>query len=123
MLLPPELGDLVEFMRVERHFSGSNTDLAERYNAHAGRDLTAKKLKQLMNKWRYELEAQGLVFESRRSNGQRFVEVSLSVLGSDASDSSDATAGALIPCGTCVPCDPVTAHVASGAHERLEVAS
>ena len=81
--------------------------------------ITAKKLKQLMNKWRYELEAQGVVFESRRSNGQRFVEVSLSALGSDASDSSDATAGALI---TCVPCDPVAAHVAAGAHKRLKVA-
>ena len=123
MLLPPELGDLVEFMRVERHFSGSNTELAERYNVHTGRDLTAKKLKQLMNKWRYELEAQGLVFESRRSNGQRFVEVSLSALGSDASDSSDATVDALIPCGTCVPCDPVAAHVAAGAELLREVAS
>ena len=123
MLLPPELGDLVEFMRVERHFSGSNTELAERYNVHTGRDLTAKKLKQLMNKWRYELEAQGLVFESRRSNGQRFVEVSFSALGSDASDSSDATSGALIPCGTCVPCDPVAAHEAAGAELLREVAS
>lgn len=123
MLLPPELGDLVDFMRTEVHFSGSNTLLAERYNAHTGRDLTAKKLKQLMNKWRYELEAQGLVFESRRSNGQRFVEVSLPALESDASDSSDATSGALISCGTCVPCDPVTAHVAAGAELLREAAS
>lgn len=122
-LLPPELVDFVEFMKNERLFSGRNTDLANRYNACTGRDLSAKKLKQLMNKWRYELEDQGVVFESRRSNGQRFVEISFSTLDSDASASSDATTGALTSCGTCVPCDPVAVHVAAGATPLREVAS
>ena len=106
-LLPPEMADLLAFMEKERRFYGSNTEFTDRYNASCGRALSAKKLKQQMNKWWQQLSDCGLAFQSSRSNGQRLLEVSFSSVSSDASDASDAQNPVPHSCGTCVPCDPV----------------
>ncbi len=102
MLLPKELISLLDFMRSEVSFTGGNTELAEKFNAFSGENISAKALKQMMNKWRYPLEDNGLFFESVRSNGQRFVKITFSEIG-DASDVNDADLGWS---KTCVPCDP-----------------
>ena len=73
---------LTEFMRGTILFSDSNAELAEQLNAFAGTDLSAKGLKQMMNKWRYALEDRGMRFCSYRSNGQRLVEIFFSVVTS-----------------------------------------
>ncbi len=76
LLLPEEMTLLLRFMAKQVSFSGSNTELAERFSESCGKSISPKALKQLMNKWRYRLEEQGLFFRSYRSNGQRLVELS-----------------------------------------------
>ena len=88
-LLPQEVVKLLAFMREIVFFCGTNTELAERFNAYAGLNLAVKSLKQLMNRWRYELQEQGVTYDNRRSNSQRLVEVRYSSAG-DSSDGSDA---------------------------------
>lgn len=90
--MPTELEGLLFLMREQKFFIGTNTKFAELLNKHNGSSITPQKLKQMMNKWRYELEAFGISFESRRSNGQRLIEISYEADISDISDGSDASA-------------------------------
>lgn len=110
LLLPKEMSSFLSFMRETVSFAGSNSELVERFNAYSGMAVTAKSLKQMMNKWRYQLEEQGVHFRSYRSNGQRLVEVSFSALERDASDSSDGENDSVKTCVSCDPCVPVGAH-------------
>ena len=103
--IPGELTALIEFMRSAQTFYGSNTQLANAVGKLAGKEIAPKSLKQMMNRWRYALEEKGVFFQSRRSNGQRFVTVSFSsaLPNSDGSAASDASSsGARFT----VPCDP-----------------
>ena len=88
-LMPQEMVKFLAFMQVTVFFCGTNTELAERFNAYAGFHLAAKSLKQMMNRWRYELQEHGVTYDNRRSNSQRLVEVRYSSAG-DSSDGSDA---------------------------------
>ena len=106
LTLPKELIPLVEFMKQEKSFSGSNTVFTERYNSFSGENLSPKALKQIMNRWRYALEEQGVVFESHRSNGQRLLEISFFSSG-DASAVSDGETTVCVSCVPSVPCVPV----------------
>ena len=105
--LPRELVSLVEFMKQERSFSGSNTAFTERYNSFSCGNLSPKALKQMMNRWRYALEEQGVIFESHRSNGQRLLEISFSA--GDVSAVSDGETTLCVSCVPSVPCVPVAA--------------
>lgn len=117
ILLPRELISFLDFMRDKISFSGSNSDLAEQFNNHSDENISAKALKQMMNKWRYQLEDNGLQFRSYRSNGQRLVTVEFRPTGEvsecrlqgrgDASDGNDADQGCGKPCVPCDPCVPV----------------
>ena len=62
-------------MKSIEQFKGGNTEFAEQFCAYAGIELSAKALKQLMNRWRYQLEERFVFFKSSRSNGQRFLEI------------------------------------------------
>ena len=88
-LLPQEMVSFVSFMKETISFSGSNTELTERFNIYAGLSMAAKSLKQMMNRWRYELQEQGVTFRDYRSNSVRMVEI----LFSSACDSSDVSDG------------------------------
>lgn len=83
--IPPEMAAFVQFMEEIEFYFGSNTELAERFNEHSGMNISPKGLKQAMNRCAYPLQELGVTFRSRRSNGQRLVEVQYSA-GSDASD-------------------------------------
>ena len=85
-LLPQEMVKFLAFMQDTVFFCGTNTGLAEQFNAYAGFNMAAKSLKQMMNRWRYELQEQGVTYDNRRSNSQRLVEVRFR----DPSDGSDA---------------------------------
>ena len=80
---------LLAFMREIVFYCGTNTELTGRFNAYAGFHLAVKSLKQMMNRWPYELQEHGITYDNRRSNSQRLVEVRYSSAG-DASDGSDA---------------------------------
>lgn len=101
--MPQEMIDFIEFMKVQKYFKGSNTDLVDSFNSIKGYSLSAKLLKQMMNKFRYELEDNSVQFTSHRSNGQRLVEVSYFLV----SDSSAVSDEEIVSVKTSVPCDPV----------------
>lgn len=105
-LLPQEMIDFIEFMKSQKHFKGSNTDLVDNFNSSNGYSLSAKSLKQIMNKFRYDLEDHGVEFASYRSNGQRLVEVSY-FSASDSSAVSDEEVVSVKTSVSFVPCDPV----------------
>ena len=75
LTLPNEILKLVEFMKSIEQFKGGNTEFAEQFCAFSGVEISAKALKQLMNRWRYQLEEKYVYFRSSRSNGQRFLEI------------------------------------------------
>ena len=105
MLLPNEMIQLIEFMKQKKLFKGSNTEFSDEFNCFCCKEISAKALKQMMNKWRYELEDNDVFFSSYRSNGKRFVDVRY-LPNSDSSALSD---GNIIGAKTCVPivtCDP-----------------
>lgn len=89
MLLPKEMELLIDFMKEQKSFSGSNTEFADLYNAHAESAVSVKGLKQMMNLWRYSLEEFGVKYHSHRSNGARLLEVTFSSSAGDESAVSD----------------------------------
>lgn len=107
MILPDEMVSLVEFMKVQKSFSGTNSDFIESFNSYYGKKLSAKSLKQMMNRWRYSLEEYGVQFTSHRSNGQRLVDISYSS-ACDESAVSDGTALGNESCVPSVPCATVS---------------
>lgn len=105
ILLSDEMIQLIEFMKKVKIFKGTNTEFAEEFNSFCCKEISAKALKQMMNKWRYELEDNDVFFSSYRSNGKRFVNVHY-LPDSDTSAVSDVN---IIGAKTCVPfvtCDP-----------------
>lgn len=89
MLLPKEMELLVEFMKVQKNYSGSNTEFCERYNEYAGQAVSARGLKRLMNLREYRLADFGLRFRSHRSNGARLLEIEYSFSAGDESAVGD----------------------------------
>ena len=71
---PEEITLLIEMMKQLQSFDGGNTELAEKFNSFSGKNISAKALKQIMNKWRYTLEENGVFFNSGRSNGKRYIK-------------------------------------------------
>ena len=104
LLLPSEMDKLISFVQSINSFVGSNTEFAEQYCSFSGEQISAKALKQQMNKWRYTLEEHGVYFLSHRSNGERILEVRFVPPFSDASAVSDAENGSANSCDPCVPC-------------------
>ena len=102
LLLPSEMDKLISFVQSINSFIGSNTEFAERYCSFSGEQISAKALKQQMNKWRYNLEEHGVYFLSHRSNGERILEVRYVLPFSDASAVSDAENGSAKSCDPCV---------------------
>lgn len=100
MMLPDEMVKLIEFMKQEKFFKGDNTEFAEKFSSYIGQEMTAKVLKRMMNRWSYELEDNGVHFNSFRSNGKRGLNIRY---GSKSDDSDDKNSGGK----NIVPVDPV----------------
>ena len=111
LILPDEMVSLIEFMKTKKSFSGTNSEFIELFNSYYGKKLSAKSLKQMMNRWRYSLEEQGVQFTNRRSNGQRLVDISYS-FDRDESAVSDVKILDGKFCVPSVPCAPVSERVA-----------
>ena len=65
-----------------------DTTIAEELNSFSGKSISAKALKQMMNKWRYTLEENNVFFTSGRSNGKRYIKTWY-LPSADESDGSD----------------------------------
>lgn len=89
-----------------------NTEFAEQFCAYAGAEISAKALKQLMNRWRYQLEERFVYFKSSRINGQRFLDISyIPISACDESAVQDGTSTVCDLCVLSVPCVPVESEV------------
>ena len=73
--LPPEMVAFVDFVKHISFYEGGNTQLAECFNAHSGCSVTAKVLKQKMNRWRHPLSDLGVTFTSREVHSGKIVTV------------------------------------------------
>ena len=103
MMLPEEMKLLIEFMKQIRLFKGANSEFTDEFNCFCCKKISAKVLKRLMNKWRYELEDNGVYFESYRSNGKR----GLSIKYHTESDDSDVKDGINVCVHSFVNVDPI----------------
>ncbi len=83
MLLPDEMNLLIEMIKEIKNFNGSNAEFLERYNAYSGKNLSARVLKRMMNKWRNELEENGVHFESFRDKNVRGLKIRYEPVGDD----------------------------------------
>ena len=116
MLLPDEMNLLIDFMKQKRLFKGSNTEFADEFNSFSCKEISAKVLKRLMNKWRYELEDNRVFFESYRSNGKRGLNISYRAK-SDDSDVKDDINGceksfvSVVPIVPELTCEPISGSV------------
>lgn len=106
LLLPKEMAALIAFMQETVSFSGTNTDFVDTFKGRTSCDVNAKGLKQMMNKWRYELEAHGVSYRSYRSNGLRLLDISFAAVESDVSASNDGNISGGEISVTCDPCVP-----------------
>ena len=104
LTLPVEILKLTEYVQSIGQFKGGNTEFAEQFCAYAGVELSAKALKQLMNRWRYQLEERFVYFKSSRSNGQRFLDVRY--IPPSAGDESAVQDGTSVVCESSVPSVP-----------------
>ncbi len=97
LTLPGEMASLIEMMKVKEKFKGGNTEFAELLNTFSGVSISPKSLKQMMNRWRYQLEENHVYFKSSRSNGQRFIEVRYVLSSAVSGDESAVKDGTTIP--------------------------
>lgn len=88
MLLPDDIHLLIEFMKQKKSFIGSNTEFANEFISFCGKEFSAKSLKRRMNRYRRELEENGVTFQSNRSNGKRILSIGYTPK-SDDSDVKD----------------------------------
>lgn len=108
LLLPDVIGKLLSFMRKQKHFAGSNAEFTSIFCSSADLDISAKALKQQMNRYRFQMEERFVFFRSHRSNGQRLIEIHY-LPPSDESDESDESAvqnSVAVFCVPSVPCVP-----------------
>ena len=123
--LPDELASLYGFLKVSKEWEMvcTNSELASTLSAFMEKEINPKGLKQMMNKYRYELESFGVFFENGKSNGHKYVVVKYDeacdsylqkkedTCESASSVSSDSSSVAIKTSVPFVPCDPVQREV------------
>lgn len=85
LLLPEDIVSFIEFMKMQKLFVGSNTELTDMFNLYCKREYTANAFKRMINQYRFQLEDNNIYFESGRSNGKRYI----SIVCDDSVDSDD----------------------------------
>lgn len=70
-VMPDEMAQLVTYMKRNKSYDGSNTRFAELLSAYIGKSINARWLKQMMNRWRYDLEDCGVSFLNFRTGSER----------------------------------------------------
>ena len=73
--LPPDMVAFVEFIKSIGSYEGGNTELAEMFAQHSGIELSAKILKQKMNRWCCLLSDLGISFRSWEQHDGKVVSV------------------------------------------------
>jgi len=108
-MLPDELACVYGLVMAWKNneFVGTNSELARHISNVLEKEVNPKGLKQMMNRYRYQLEDLGVFFESKRSNGQKYVVVRyVPPADGDSSASSDSVSSALTDSVPFVPSVP-----------------
>ena len=84
ILLPEDIRLMIEFMKIKVSFVGSNTDFTNEFISFCGKEISAKSLKRRMNRYRPELEENGVKYHSNRSNGKRILSISYTAKSDDS---------------------------------------
>ena len=69
--LPQGLHSVIALMKQLQRFEGSNADFAAQLSRFTNKNVNAQTLKKSMNRYRYELEDEGVQFMSTRTNNRR----------------------------------------------------
>ncbi|MBD9051718.1 hypothetical protein [Ruminococcus sp.] len=75
ILLPDDVFAVIEFMKREKLFVGSNTELTEKFNAVYKKQYTANAFKRMLNQYRFQFEDYNVFFNSYRSSGKRYINI------------------------------------------------
>lgn len=84
---------------------GNQEKLTSRIAVYAEKGIKANSLKRMMNHWKTDLEENGVFFDSRQSNGKKYLDIRYepqSVDGVDSVDKNDAAKNIV----SIVPIDP-----------------
>ena len=73
--LPQILKQLLDFMKVEKHFSGTNREFVGAFSSFIDEDVNMSQLSRKMSYFRYELEDRGLRFELSRTKAERCIKL------------------------------------------------
>lgn len=73
--LPPDMVAFVEFVKTIGSYEGGNTALAEMFAEHSGITMSAKVLKQKLNRWCCPLSDLGISFSSKELHSGKVVSV------------------------------------------------
>ena len=73
--IPECLSALLDFLKEEKHFDGTNQALAEKLENRIPSTIDAKALKQAMNKYSAELSRLGITFRNYRDSKNRYVAI------------------------------------------------
>ena len=73
--LPPDMVAFMEFVKTIVSYEGGNTALAEMFAQHSGITLSAKVLKQKLNRWCCPLRDLGISFSSKELHSGKVVSV------------------------------------------------
>lgn len=75
ILLHDDVFAVIEFMKSEKLFVGSNTELTEKFNAVYKKQYTANAFKRMLNQYRFQFEDYNVFFNSYRSSGKRYINI------------------------------------------------
>ena len=90
--LPPEMMAFIDYMKQISYYEGGNTLLAENFSTASGFSMSAKVLKQKLNRWRHPLSDLGVTFSSREVHAGKIVTVQYTPPVSHASQVSQNSA-------------------------------
>ena len=76
MLLPKEMQKLIQVMKEISSFSGSNAEFMEEFKRYSGFEIHTHVFKKAMNRWRSELEENGVTFEDCKRDNVRYIYIS-----------------------------------------------
>jgi hypothetical protein len=75
ILLPEDVFAVIELMKKETLFVGSNTELTEKFNTISKKQYTPNAFKRMLNFYRFQLEDYNVFFNSYRSSGKRYITI------------------------------------------------
>lgn len=91
--LPKELINLIAYMMVNKYFFGSTSAFTESFCKASGIEIAPNQLKRLMNRYRYQLEDEGVIFATIRRPDARMLSITYNPPEGEEASPEDDEAG------------------------------